>query len=141
MRTRPWWTPGSASTPGAKPTENEKDDAGGSTTGKSGMFTILNVAALVPTTRTSETWTASLPVFLTPTDSLALVVPRSPEKWSSSGVTSSGSRIFSTRGAGKAGSTFRSTLGSGFVAQAPRRRQAHRILLRKGRVRMVGPTD
>ena len=75
------------------------------------------VAACVPTTRKSDTWTASLPEFLTETDSVAFVAPRRPEKISSSGVTSSGSRIFSTRGAGKAASTLAATLGAGFVAQ------------------------
>jgi len=85
----------------------------------------------------SETCTAALPVFLTEIDSLALEAPRRPEKWSSSGVTSSGSRIFSTLGAGKAGSIFGSTLGRGFVAQPPSRSPTHKIRKRGSWVRMA----
>ena len=117
--------------------ENAKDALGDSTTGKSGTLTTLKVAAFTPTVRISETWTASVPVFLTAIGSLVLVTPRRPEKCSSSGVTSSGSRNFSTLGAGSAASTFGAGLGGGFVAQPPRRRPAHKIPQHECLVRMV----
>ena len=61
------------------------------------------------------------------TDSLDLATPRTPEKNSSSGKTSSGSRIFSRRGAGAGGAAVLSG-GLGAVAQEmfskPRERQS-----------------
>jgi hypothetical protein len=108
-----------------------------STTGKSGTFTILKVAALAPTTRMSETCTGFAAGVLDRDRLAGLGGAPQPEKCSSSGVTSSGSRIFSTRGAGKAGSTFGSTLGRGFVAQPPRRSPTHKIRKRDGWVRMA----
>jgi hypothetical protein len=58
------------------------------------------------------------PVLRMVTDSLDLATPRTPEKNSSRGRTSSGSRIFSRRGAGAGGaSVFSGGLGGGAVAQ------------------------